>query len=98
MRRNQQRLAAAICFLAVGIATKADQLGQVHFPVSCSTEAQTKFHRVMALYHSFDWKRGKAAFEEITCLDPGCGMAYWGLAMTAADNPFGWLVSLNAKV
>jgi len=107
MRRYQQHLPAAVAigFLAVGIACqagaqatapKADQLGQVRFPVSCLAEAQTKFHRAMALYHSFDWKRGKAAFEEIARLDPGCGMAYWGLAMIAADNPFGWPVSLKA--
>jgi hypothetical protein len=49
----------------------------------------------MALYHSFDWPRGKAAFAEIPSLDPRCGMAYWGLAMVAADNPFGWPVSLK---
>ena len=51
----------------------------------------------MALYHSFDWKKGKAAFEEIASLDPRCGMAHWGLAMIAADNPFGWPVSLKLK-
>jgi len=51
----------------------------------------------MALYHSFDWPRGKAAFDEIASLDPRCGMAYWGLAMVAADNPFGWPISLKLK-
>lgn len=51
----------------------------------------------MALYHSFDWKKGKAAFDEIVSLDPRCGMADWGLAMMAADNPFGWPVSLQLK-
>lgn len=95
----------AACF-AMGIACqagaqatapKAEQLGQVNFPVSCSAEAQAKFHRAMALYHSFDWPRGKAAFEEIARLDPHCGMAYWGLAMIAADNPFGWPVSLKLQ-
>ena len=78
-------------------ATKPEQLGDVNFPVSCSSEAQAKFHRAMALYHSFDWKQGKAAFEEIASLDPRCGMAYWGLAMVAADNPFGWPVSLKLQ-
>jgi len=51
----------------------------------------------MALYHSFDWPRGKTAFDEIASLDPRCGMAYWGLAMVAADNPFGWPISLKLK-
>ena len=77
--------------------TRTDGLGDVHFSVSCAGEAQAKFHRAMALYHSFDWKRGKAAFDEIASLDPRCGMAHWGLAMIAADNPFGWPVSLKLQ-
>lgn len=108
MRLTQKHLAIAVVALCLGVgtvlqagaqatATKADQLGQVNFPVSCSSEAQAKFHRAMALYHSFDWKRGKAAFEEITSLDPRCGMAYWGLAMVARDNPFGWPVMEKLK-
>jgi tetratricopeptide (TPR) repeat protein len=77
--------------------TKPDELGQVNFPVSCTSQAQAKFHRAMALYHSFDWKQGKVAFDEIVAIDPGCGMAYWGLAMVASDNPFGWPISLKAQ-
>ena len=75
--------------------TRSDGLGDVQFVVSCTDAAQAQFHRAMALYHSFDWPRGKAAFAEIASLDPRCGMAYWGLAMVAADNPFGWPVSLK---
>jgi tetratricopeptide (TPR) repeat protein len=108
MRLTQQHLAIAIAALYLGVGTllhagaqataiKAEQLGRVNFPVSCSGEAQAQFHRAMALYHSFDWKKGKAAFDEIVSLDPSCGMAYWGLAMIAADNPFGWPVSLQLK-
>jgi tetratricopeptide (TPR) repeat protein len=78
-------------------ATRSDGLGDVHFSVTCTEAAQEKFHRAMALYHSFDWPRGKAAFDEITSLDPRCGMAYWGLAMIAADNPFGWPISLKLQ-
>jgi tetratricopeptide repeat protein len=74
-----------------------EQLGSVKFQVSCSADAQKKFNRAMALYHSFDWARGKTAFEEIAQADPKCGMAYWGLAMVAADNPFAWPVSLKVK-
>jgi len=82
---------------AQATATTPEQLGQVNFPVSCSGEAPAKFHRAMALYHSFDWKKGKAAFDEIVSSDPRCGMAYWGQAMIAADNPFGWPVSLKLQ-
>lgn len=87
-------LAASV--LAHGESDK-EQLGRVAFDVSCSEAARQKFHRAMALYHSFDWRRGKAAFEEIAQLDARCAMAHWGLAMVAADNPFGWPVSLKAK-
>jgi tetratricopeptide (TPR) repeat protein len=78
-------------------AKTSEQLGQVTFAVSCAGEAQAKFHRAMALYHSFDWKKAKTAFDDIARLDPRCGMAYWGLAMVAADNPFGWSVSLKLQ-
>jgi tetratricopeptide (TPR) repeat protein len=108
MRRTLKQLAIAVIALGLGIGTAlqagapvpvtvSEQLGDVNFPVSCSEEAQAKFHRAMALYHSFDWKQGRAAFEEIARLDPRCGMAYWGLAMVAADNPFGWPVSLKLQ-
>ena len=75
--------------------TGADGLGHVQFAVSCTDAAQAQFHRAMALYHSFDWPRAKAAFAEIASLDPRCGMAQWGLAMVAADNPFGWPISMK---
>lgn len=73
-----------------------ERLGEVRFPVSCAPAAQAKFQRAMGLYYSFDWNKGKAAFAEIAALDSRCGMAHWGLAMIAADNPFGWPVSLKA--
>jgi tetratricopeptide (TPR) repeat protein len=108
MQLTQTYLAVAVVALYLGVgtalqasaqttATTPEQLGHVAFPVSCSGEAQAKFHRAMALYHSFDWKKGKAAFAEIASSDPRCGMAYWGLAMIAADNPFGWPVSLKLQ-
>ena len=108
MRRTLKYLAVAVIAICLGIGTalqagapaavtQSEQLGDVNFPVSCTEEAQAKFHRAMALYHSFDWKQGRAAFEEIARLDPRCGMAYWGLAMVAADNPFGWPVSLKLQ-
>ncbi len=108
MRRRQQHLVTAIAALSLFVgtvlqagahegATSAGQLGDVHFSVSCAGEAQAKFHRAMALYHSFDWPRGKAAFDELVSLDPRCGMAHWGRAMIAADNPFGWPISLKLK-
>jgi hypothetical protein len=85
-------------FVGSGFGTGAvaqEQLGQVQFKVSCTAEAQAKFNRAMALYHSFAWKGAQPAFTEITQLDPKCGMAWWGLAMTAAENPFSWPVGMR---
>jgi hypothetical protein len=106
MRCTPKQLAITVVALCLGLGTGrqagahegptgSDGLGNVHFAVSCTDAAQAKFHRAMALYHSFDWPRGKAAFAEIASLDPRCGMAQWGLAMIAADNPFGWPISLK---
>jgi hypothetical protein len=86
----------ASAVLAAG-TTGEEQLGQVYFKVSCTAEAQQKFHRAMALYHSFAWKKAHHAFTEITQLDPKCGMAWWGLAMVGADNPFGWPVGMKLQ-
>jgi tetratricopeptide (TPR) repeat protein len=72
-----------------------ETLGTVQFEVSCAAAVQPKFNRAMALYHSFHWPEGTKAFREIAELDPKCGMAHWGLAMIAADNPFIWPGSMN---
>jgi hypothetical protein len=91
----------AIHFLLVAIAfavaahaheteSPGEKLGEVNFPVSCSAEAQQKFNRAMALYHSFYWPEVKKAFEAVRQADPGCAMAHWGQAMVLMDNPFLW--------
>jgi tetratricopeptide (TPR) repeat protein len=82
--------------LATG-ALAQERLGQVQFKVSCTADAQQKFNRAMALYHSFAWKGAQPAFTEIAQLDPKCGMAWWGLALVAAENPFAWPVGMKLK-
>jgi hypothetical protein len=88
-------LLGAVTLVTAAAVTAKEELGQVDFKVSCTAEAQQKFHHAMALYHSFGWKKAQQIFTEITTTDPKCGMAWWGLAMVAADNPFGWPVSLK---
>ncbi len=88
---------AALWSLPLGAQAAGETLGTVRFDVSCAAEVQPKFNRAMALFHSFHWSEGAKAFNEIAKLDPKCGMAYWGLAMISADNPFAWPVSLNLK-
>lgn len=73
-----------------------EQLGEVSFPVSCNTAAQTEFNRTMALFHSFWFDPAKASFAKVLEHDPECGMAHWGIALMAMGNPFTWPSNPNA--
>lgn len=77
---------------------RLDRVGSVHFPVSCSVEAQQRFDRAMALYHSFAWEATGGAFDAVLAADPGCGMAHWGHALSNLDNPFVWPSNLPPAV
>jgi tetratricopeptide (TPR) repeat protein len=59
-----------------------DQLGTVHFPVSCATAVQKPFERGVALLHSFWYEEAKKEFEQVAKDDPQCAMAHWGIAMS----------------
>lgn len=59
-----------------------EQLGTVHFPVSCSAEAQKTFEKGVALLHSFWYEEAEKTFLDIEKQDPKCAMAYWGEAMS----------------
>ncbi|MBI3635398.1 MAG: hypothetical protein HY216_04135, partial [Candidatus Rokubacteria bacterium] len=63
------------------------KLGTVVFPTSCSGAAQAKFVRGVALLHSFWFDAAAAAFTDAAKTDPTCGIAWWGVAMTALGNP-----------
>ena len=60
----------------------AEQLGTVHFPVSCAASVQKPFERGVALLHSFWYEEAEKQFAEIATDDPGCAMAHWGVAMS----------------
>ncbi len=59
-----------------------DQLGTVHFPVSCKPDSQKTFEKGVALQHSFWYEESKKTFTELAAHDPNCAMAYWGVAMS----------------
>ena len=54
----------------------------MHFPVSCAPAVQKTFERGAALLHSFWYDEAEKTFSEVTRADPGCGMGYWGVAMS----------------
>ena len=60
----------------------AEELGTVHFPVSCKPAEQAAFTRAVALLHSFGYEEARSAFAGVAERDPACGMAQWGIAMT----------------
>jgi tetratricopeptide (TPR) repeat protein len=64
-----------------------DHFGSVHFPMSCSAEAQRQFDRAVAMLHSFFYPETVKAFTAITQSEPSCAMAYWGLAISQRPNP-----------
>jgi tetratricopeptide (TPR) repeat protein len=68
-------------------ASGPDKLGKVHFPVSCSAEAQTQFDRAVTMLHNFWYPQGLNAFAELTKTDPSCAMGYWGIAISVRANP-----------
>jgi len=58
------------------------QLGTVHFPVSCTPDAQKTFEKGVALLHSFWYEEAVKTFADAAKQDPKCAMAHWGEAMS----------------
>jgi tetratricopeptide (TPR) repeat protein len=59
-----------------------EQLGSVAFANSCSAEVQPQFGRAVAMLHSFWYEEAGRRFREVADVDPGCAIAWWGLAMS----------------
>ncbi|HTI12396.1 MAG TPA: tetratricopeptide repeat protein [Puia sp.] len=57
------------------------QFGTVAFDVSCSENVGKDFNLAVALLHSFEYDEAEKVFARIISVDPGCAMAYWGVAM-----------------
>src|SRR5689334_2830255 len=72
-----------------------ETLGKVTFPTSCSPAVQPQFERGVALLHSFWFGEGLKAFTAVAERDPGCAMAYWGIAINRLLNPFNGEAAAN---
>src|SRR5271163_3622063 len=59
-----------------------DQLGTVHFPVSCAPDTRKAFEKGVALLHSFWYEEAEKTFLDLEGQDPKCAMAYWGEGMS----------------
>jgi tetratricopeptide (TPR) repeat protein len=60
----------------------SEQFGVVNFPASCRTDVLPTFTRGVALLHSFGYVESRRSFQDVVKADPGCAIAYWGIAMT----------------
>lgn len=72
-------------------------LGQIHFPVTCTPDAQAAFDEAMKLQHSFWYEAAGEAFRRVRERDPACAMAYWGEAMALLVNPFTVTTTANLR-
>lgn len=58
------------------------QLGTVVFEVSGSGKAKEDFNLAIKLLHSFEYDEAEKVFAKVIDEQPGCAMAYWGVAMS----------------
>jgi tetratricopeptide (TPR) repeat protein len=63
-------------------APQGDQLGDLRFNYSGSTEAVPHFTKGLKLLHNFEFEDAATAFQEAQKIDSTFAMAYWGEAMT----------------
>ncbi|WP_400191564.1 tetratricopeptide repeat protein [Hymenobacter sp. B81] len=59
------------------------QLGSATFATSCGQAVQADFNLGLALLHSFEYDEAEKVFAGIIAREPGCAMAYWGVAMSS---------------
>ena len=67
-------------------ALAQDKLGKVSFPTTCDAAVQPQFERGVAMLHSYWFTEARKVFDAIVQQDPGCAMAYWGLAVNYLGN------------
>ncbi len=79
------KIMVALLLLPAGfVIAEEQQLGDISFPNSGASEAQSAFLTGVRALHSFEFDAARIAFEEAQKIDPGFALAYWGQAMS--DN------------
>ncbi|MBD2716219.1 hypothetical protein KBK19_14350 [Microvirga sp. STR05] len=51
------------------------------FSTSCPASRKEAFNTAVSLLHSFEYEEAEKAFAALIDQEPGCAMAYWGVAM-----------------
>src|SRR5215213_8423030 len=89
-RQSRRTLCAAGLITALACGAFAQQqeekLGTLSFPTSCDSKVQAEFERGVAMIHSYWFLAARRVFEGVLQQDPGCAIAYWGIAMDLLGN------------
>jgi peroxiredoxin/tetratricopeptide (TPR) repeat protein len=63
-------------------------MGKASFPVTTDKpDAQAFINQGVGQLHSFFYFEAERSFRQASTIDPGCAMAYWGMAMANVNNP-----------
>ncbi len=93
MAKSARLLSALVATACVSLSQTAQaqavdpKLGKVHFETSCTPEAAAAFDRGMLYQHSFWYRASQREFNKALQADPGCAIAYWGIALSLLWNP-----------
>ena len=95
MKRQSRRTLCAAGLITAALASGAfaqqqeEKLGTLSFPTSCDPKVQAEFERGVAMIHSYWFLVARRVFEGVLQQDPGCAIAYWGIAMDLLGNSLG---------
>jgi len=67
-------------------AERQEKLG-VHFPISCGAAGQRAFDFATARLHELRFNEAERIYGALAQAQPGCAMAYWGIAMSRVKRP-----------
>ena len=85
-----RRPVALILLAAISVSSSAiaqhHELGKVNFPTSCTAAVQADFETGVAMLHSYWFNYAGKQFRGVLEKDPGCAMAYWGIALDLLGN------------
>jgi tetratricopeptide (TPR) repeat protein len=66
----------------VVVNDEGKSLGTIHFPTSCTADAQKHIEQGLALLHHMTYLEAEGRFRAAAEADPDCAIALWGTAMT----------------
>jgi hypothetical protein len=72
----------ALPFQGVQADTAPKVVEEVDFAISCGPTSQKAFKHAVWTLHSFWYREALKEFTAIAAAEPGCAMAYWGIAMS----------------